>query len=267
MKKMMIIICILFINLQISYSYELTEVDKNIIEKINTKLENKTTIYKNNLSNKLLELIKNWNYSERIKLIINEVVENISQINTDNPNINKNEDEVESTINEENNYIDIVKDNWLNWNNKVRTELGLEKYSTNNILENSALVWSDSAKEKWEISHKRNTWDSFYDYEKITNWLGENSVVCENISWITHTENIRWWGYTCTDWECSDELSIATKRAFDSYMAEKWTDSDAHYRSLVQKYFTQIWLGISIDQTSENYYEYYLTIHYCTELE
>jgi hypothetical protein len=49
-------------------------------------------------------------------------------------------------------------------------------------------------------------------------------------------------------------------------MDEKWTDNDDHYRSLTNKYFNNIWIWISIDDKKNNYYEYYLTIHYCTNL-
>jgi hypothetical protein len=144
--------------------------------------------------------------------------------------------------------------------------LWLENYWYDITLESSADIWSEQANIKWEITHKRNDWDSFYNYTNINSWLGDNWVVCENISWITHTENIWWWGYNCTDWECSDELSEAVQRAFKHYMDEKWTDNDAHYRSLTNKYFNNIWIWISIDDKNNNYYEYYLTIHYCTNL-
>lgn len=281
MKKILIILIFIFhFNTTLSYSnYSLTSNDTRIIDsfvsKININIINKWDDYKTTISNKLLQIIQSDKYNSRIVSILEEVhtqinyIEEIQLKDENNPRIERIDNKVlnNNTYKLENIDISIIKNNWLFWNDEVRNNLWLEPYSYNSILETSALIWSKYSKDKWEISHKREIWDSFYNYTKINNWFSNNGIVCENISWITHTENIWWWGYSCTDWECSDELSQATKRAFDSYLAEKWTTNDAHYRSLTQPYFTQVWLWISLDKISDTYFEYYLTIHYCTQLQ
>ena len=268
MRNFWILLVIFIINFPVMYAYELTNNDTKIIEIITEKTDDKTEIFQNNFVDTLELLIKNNDYNNRINTILNEIVKNIqdnlSENNTSDTIINNtlstdSQDQVSINLEQ-------VKNDWLSWNNQVRDDLLLTKYWYNTQLEASATIWSNQANEKWEISHRRNETDSFYDYENINNWFDNNEIVCENIDSITHTENIWWWGYTCTDWECSDELTIAIKRAFDAYMNEKWTDNDAHYRSLTQQHFKNIWLWISIDDQWNNYYEYYLTIHYCTEL-
>lgn len=265
-KKIFLIIILFYNSYQISYWYDITNSDQKVINIFTQILEKKSEEYQNNFSDVLEKYIDSWKYNERIQTILIEI-NNFIHENLEN--INKQDIEIinNNTYKLKNIDIALVKNNWLIWNNQVRDDLWLQQYSYNSQLEKSAVTWSNQANKKWKISHKRNETDWFYNYENINNWFKENDVVCENINGITHTENIWWWGYSCTDWECSEELSEATKRAFDSYMNEKWTENDAHYRSLTQEYFKNIWLWISIDEKWSNYYEYYLTIHYCTNLQ
>jgi hypothetical protein len=175
--------------------------------------------------------------------------------------------DISSNYNLENIEVSDVISNWLSRNNEVRKDIWVDDYTYNYTLESSALSWSKQALEAWEISHQRYEDSYYYDYTEITERFSKEWVVCENIDWITHTENIWWWAYSCSDWECTEELDISVRNAFNTYMAEEWTDSDAHYRSLVQEYFNYIWVWIQIDTISDTYYEYYLTIHYCTNLK
>lgn len=261
MKKIIALFLVLIFSFPFTYSYNLSSVDTDLANRLAIEVQKKDTSEIEYIVENLKIVIKSWSYSPRINAILRIIVDKLDK-NIDN-NI-----EIEETISDTSDNIDysLVKNNWLDWNNEVRKDLWLNPYTANPTLEESALIWSTKAKEKWEISHKRNPWDWFYDYNNINSWFKDQWVFCKNISSITHTENIWWGGYSCTDWECSDELSQATKRWFDAYMAEKWTKSDAHYRSLTQPYFTQIGVGVSIDEVKKNYFEYYLTIHYCTEL-
>lgn len=274
MKKIFISLLFFIFSLHISFAYTLTESDEHLADTVTEKLLKQDASYRELISTKVQELIESWKYNERITAIFDYILIHLL-LAVDLP-IEENTQVIQDTLPEisppekatDNNNIDfdIVKNNWLDWNNQVRDNLWLTAYGFSSTLESSALIWSEQAKAQWEISHKRNPGDSFYDYNIINPWFADNGVVCENVSGITHTENI-WWGqYYCDDGECSDELSSATNRAFDAYMAEKWTDSDAHYRSLTQPYFNEIWLWIAIDEISPNSYDYYLTIHYCTEL-
>jgi len=48
-------------------------------------------------------------------------------------------------------------------------------------------------------------------------------------------------------------------------MWEKNDDYKPHYNSIMNDYFTIMWVWFAIEKKN-NYYEYYLTVHYCTEL-
>ena len=264
--KKIIVLLLIITNLQFSYAYELTQNDEIFINSITSQVLEKPESYQLNFLNKLDTLILNWNYSEKINTVLIKIYNNLNKLHTEE--IIENEvftDEL-NNISEEEYYLDldVVKNNWLGWNNQTREILWLDDYVFHQTLEDSAKVWSNSALEKWEINHERNQWDGFYNYQEITKWFADNWVECENIEWITHTENIWWWAYFCNDWECNEELTEAMYRAYTAYIDEKWTDSDAHYRSLTNQYFRNIWLWITINETQEDYYEYYLTIHYCT---
>jgi hypothetical protein len=49
-------------------------------------------------------------------------------------------------------------------------------------------------------------------------------------------------------------------------MSEKNKTYKPHYNSIVNDYFTEIWVWIDVSEISTWYYRYYLTIHYCTEI-
>lgn len=274
MKKLLVLILVFIANIQSSYSYTLSNSDKILVNEFSKKINLKSTYYKKSFSNKIQSLINSWKYGIKIKIILWKINENIiSSIDAQKKEkelIKDQSIQEKKSINTyelENIDIWIVKDNWLMWNNGVRNKLWLENYSYNSLLEKSAFKRSEQAKEKWNISHKRNIWDSYYDYNKINNWFKENWIDCENISRITHSESIWWWIYNCSDWECSDELSESIRETFDFYMSEKWKANNAHYRALTQKYFTNIWLWISVKNMQNNSYKYFLTVHYCTNLK
>lgn len=160
-----------------------------------------------------------------------------------------------------------VKDYWMGLNNDARSSRGIYKYKYSKTLEQTAFDWSAIQKSREEASHKRDVGDSFYNYKKITSWLWDRGVTCKNISGKTHTENVGWGMYTCTDGNCTDELKQGVKRTFDFFMKEEFQDYQAHYQSIVNQYFTELWFGVDIKETGKNQYEFYLTVHYCTELE
>jgi hypothetical protein len=118
------------------------------------------------------------------------------------------------------------------------------------------------------MSHKRDPNDVYYDYYKITSRFADRLVVCKNINRITNTENIWRWYYDCSDSnDCTEKLISWTKEVFDFYMTEKGKSNQVHYESVVKKEFNKIWLWISIKKSGDNSYEFYITTHYCTELE
>jgi hypothetical protein len=111
MKKILLILIITILSIPFTYSYNLTNIDEKIIENITDKIEKKDISYKNKVIVKIKDLIKSDKYSSRINTILNQIVINIS-------------DELvikEVTVNNLN--LNIVKNNWLYWNNEVRKEL------------------------------------------------------------------------------------------------------------------------------------------------
>ena len=244
-----------------------------IVGKVNLSVQKKWLVYRNLLVNKVSEIIKKKKYSNRLMAVLNEIVYRISKLEVIKmvEEIKKQETiEIKSiktnTYNLENIDVHKVKNTWLSWYNDVRKNIWVDIYSYDQRLESSSLDWSKVSKNRWDISHKRDLSDSYYDYNKITSRFKDRWVICKNIYKTTNTENIWYWIYKCSDWECTDELINAIKTTFDFYMWEKWTANDAHYRSIIHKYFTKIWLWIEIKNNGDWYYKYYLTVHYCTEL-
>jgi len=245
------------------------------VNKMNLTIQNKGLSYRDSLVTKISDILNKKKYSDRLTWILNEIINRIKKIeiieeeskieekNTEKEIVNNT---IIHTYNLENIDILKVKDTWLSWYNDVRKEIWVNPYSYDKKLESSALDWSKTSKNRWEISHKRNSWDVYYDYNKITSWFKDRWVVCKNIYRATHTENIWWWAYSCKDWECTDELISSIRSTFDFYMNEKWTSYDAHYKSIVHRLFTKIWLWIELEDSWNWKYKYYLTVHYCTEL-
>lgn len=266
-------------NIEQNTGYTLNLKDKVLVNKfvykMNKVIQIKWLSYRNALALKISDFIDNWDYSDRLVAILDEIIEQIINIEmiSEQGKTEKNIESVSEGKNiEVHTYylkdIDIskVKNTWIWWYNAVRKEEWVNYYSYDPKLESTALNWSKIAKSRWEISHKRNTWDVYYDYDKITSWFKYRWVVCKNIYRATHTENIWYWSFKCSDGECSDELIASIRSTFDFYMSEKWTSNDAHYRSIIHKYFTKMWLWITIEDRGSWYYKYYLTVHYCTEL-
>ena len=162
--------------------------------------------------------------------------------------------------------VDIIKvrNTWIGWYNDVRNELWLTDYEYDSRLDRTALEWSNTAKEQWFISHKRNPNDSYYDYWKIDAWFQERWIVAKNINRITHTENIGYGTYSCKKSDCTDTLINSIRSTFNFFMSEKGKQYDAHYKSIIKKEFQYIGLWIRIDPKVNRYY---LTVHYITDFK
>ncbi len=174
--------------------------------------------------------------------------------------------EIQETLSEYNIDTQKVLETWLEWQNKVRTDTWLGVYSYAFPLNNSALKWSQISKNKWYIDHKRNSWDAYYDYWKISKWMDTEGASCKKVSGKTFSESIGYGVFTCNDEECSDELIEWIRGTFNFFMSEKGKKYDPHYRAIISPYFSSIGTGIELVKTGKNTYKYYLTTHYCTEL-
>lgn len=267
MKKIFFISIIFFISFFNckSFSYEsdylLNSEDEKLVENIYNKFETyvykKGFSYKEELLFKLDLILKNKSLKDMSRAIIKEIRDKLDSLK-----------EKEINYKKEDNYdLGYIRSTWLWWYNDVRTSMNLEWYSYDNRLDNTAKERSTLSKQRWEISHKRDLDDSYYDYKKITNWFKDRWVVCKNINRITNSENIAWWTYYCFDWECSDELERALKYAFDFYMWEKDLEYKPHYEAIVNPYFTKIWFWLDIDSLWKWEYKFFLTIHYCSEID
>jgi hypothetical protein len=132
-------------------------------------------------------------------------------------------------------------------------------------LNKTSFEWSEISKKRGYIDHRRNSNDSYYNYNKITSWLKERNILCKKVAWITYSESIGRGTFSCNDDECSDETVEALKWTFDFYMSEKWKSSAPHYNAIINSHFQYIWFWLSIEKTG-NKYKYYATTHYCTSL-
>lgn len=249
------------------------------VAKVDKIVQKKWINYKFSLLLKISDILDKKKYSLKITTILEEIIKWIQKIEVRKEEIVEDkviekelEEEVKEINSSENTYnlknIDInrVKTTWLSWYNDVRKDLWRKAYSYNSKLEKTAIEWSKLANSRNEITHKRNSSDSYYDYSKINTWFKDRGVVCKNIYRVTHSENIGWGTFSCSDSDCTDELINWIKSSFDFYMSEKDKDYKAHYLSITNNYFTQIGLWIDIEESWNSRYKYYLTVHYCTEL-
>lgn len=162
------------------------------------------------------------------------------------------------------NKIDInqVRTTWLEWYNDARSAEGKSAFKYNKYLNWSAKKWSQISSDRGEMSHKRPGQTAYYDYNIITQWFADLGITFKNVNRITYTENIGRGTFRCSDSDCTQELIDAIRSTFNYYMAEKNQEYRAHYNSIMNT-FNEIGLGIVID---ENTNQYYLTVHYGTEL-
>lgn len=285
LKKIFITIFLIVFSLQISFAeteiYKLTVKDKILINntsvKINRLIDKKWDIITSRYVIILNKALKKTVKDSRIYQILTKIKTNIISHNIEKY---KQENKIEEPVKNEWNYktkmnfsdfkIDMtrVRTSWLWFYNEVRKAKWRTTYSYENQLNDTAEEWSDTSLARWVMSHKRDTNDSYYNYNKINSWFKDRWIVCKNINKATHSENIWRWYYKCSNSnDCTDKLIEWTKEVFDMYMAEKGKSNQVHYESVVKKEFSKIWMWISIKKSDNNFYEFYITTHFCTELK
>ena len=157
---------------------------------------------------------------------------------------------------------DKVSDAWLSRNNDLRMDLWLNQYKYDSKLNITANKWSEHMSELWTWTHKRENTDWFYNYNSIWKRFADRWLVFDNVNRTTYTENVWVWYVNCKQEECTNEVIKAIKTTRNMYIWEAkygW----AHYRSLINKNFRIIWLGLYINAKNK----YYLTIHYWTKIK
>lgn len=237
--------------------------------------------------NSLKKLVNSYNISQKETLLFDEIFHILHlKVSPADSSVEEEDEQEEEEIPEDNSELPTQNEDnsdssvdsyrinktqaakfWLDLNNDERESRGLYEYTFNDTLNQSAQTWSDYQKSISFATHKRDDNDMYYDYQKITKWLADESVVCKNIDKYTHTENVGWGAYYCDAQDCTAELQNAMTRTFDFYMSEEFDNYQPHFLSIVNEYFTEIWVWVAIKETKPNYFEFYSTIHYCTQVQ
>lgn len=271
MKKIIIIVSILLISFSNTFAsnYQLSSSDKLIVNKLTSKiqkiLDSSSLKTRQTLENKIKEIQNQYKNNKKLYNIFEEI-----KINT---HLISYKDEYINHYKENNINFDVIKSNWLNRHNQVRSNLWETLYTFDERLNNTAYEWSKiQSEEKKIMSHKRDSEDVFYDYKKIEKWFNDRWVKCNVAWWATTSESIWKYWYYCNSNDCTSKLDESLKEIFDIYMSEKWLayPANAHYKWIILPELTKIWIWIRIEQryddTYEDYrsYDYYITTHYCT---
>lgn len=242
--------------------YKLSIKDNVIINNMNQKIVKEIDKYwieyRNNIISNFEKTLKKIKKNTKADIILNELIKKIQKTNLSNISKKHYKD---SNID-----IDTIKKEWLSRHNNARSLLWLKAYSYDSQLSSTAYEWSYEMAKKWLIEHKRNKEDSTYEYLVIEKWFQDRWVNCKIMNRTTTSESIWKYWYYCKDWDCTQEILPSLKEIFDIYMNEKWKSYDLHYRAIVHKNITKMWLWLYIKPTQEkDYYELYVTTHYCTE--
>lgn len=204
-------------------------------------------------------------------------MENISQISAVSPTIEsivsemKPTAEIKTTTTTRNiGNIDMarVEAAWLGWVNDLRAENGLAPYQANPKLSATAQEWAEFSRDRGYTTHGRPGDGCVgeknyvcYNYKVIDQWFKDRGVFATNINRSTHTENVGYGSFKCTDGECTDEAIKAIRKTFDFFHREK-SYNGVHYRTMVNKNFTEMGLGVAVKNGT-----YYLAAHYSTPLK
>lgn len=158
-----------------------------------------------------------------------------------------------------------VRAAWLSWYNEARRNNGLGLFEYDENLHRTALTWSESAKAKGAITHKRSGQTAYYDYKRMVSWFKEQGLTFPSVKGSTFVENIGWDYYSCpaSEDDCTDRLISSIKKTYNFFMSEKGKKYRAHYDSIMNKNYRKIGLGITVDASKKRYY---LTVHYATDV-
>lgn len=275
MKKIFIItLIILCIPFSVSAEYILNSKDISIIKKIETQInkiiQKKGVKYGNKLVGQLNRAKRKSKIESRTHALLNEIT-----INTARSNVlhysDQHYNDFQIDYNQVSNY-------WIQLHNDIRKSYKAQTLHNDNKLNATAFEWSNMMNNKWVMDHMRNPDDGWYNYPIIEQWFQDRWVKCNASNGVTSSESIGTYWFYCAEWQnCTEKLKSSLKEIFDVYMAEKWLPYpwDSHYRSIIHPSFSKIWLWIyfedaPIDKNGwwwKDYYNYYVSTHYCTTLK
>jgi len=159
--------------------------------------------------------------------------------------------------------MDEIRQAWLDWTNAERAKEGLTPYTINPQLNRTATTWSEKAKHRGYLDHKRDGQTLYYDYTMIQSWFKDQGLEFETISSRQFVENITWGPYTCTSSDCTQTTIDNLKTwGFTYFMSEKGSNYAPHYDSIMSPIYTEIGMGMAVDPGNK----YYFTIHYDTRI-
>jgi len=157
-----------------------------------------------------------------------------------------------------------VRDVWLSLHNAERTPLWLTPFTYSSALEWTASTWSQHLADIRTTTHRRKNTDSYYSYESIKTWFGNQWIVFANAGQNGQplfTENIGWNLYSCKKTDCTDDFILAIKKSRTLFMKEKGKSYKPHYNAIVGN-FSSIGLGVALVGN-----KYYLVTHYTQDLK
>lgn len=270
MKKFLLgICCVSFALVGISHAVSIewftTAIDKQTEKKGNTQnqikfLESLQTLltsssFKNSPYSQIFEELANYSY-EKIQKIKNQTSSNATSSRETKKSDGSN------YINIDNVDIQKVKDTVLGRHNDERRSRGVTPYSYHSDLEKSATTWANllNTEARTSNTHTRKSWDWYYNYNSITAWFNELEIFFPNAGGgkAAFSESVGRGYYKCSSSDCTDALIKQLKTTRDFFMSEKGSNW-SHYRAITMSHFTQMGIGISIDEARKRYY---LVLHY-----
>lgn len=155
--------------------------------------------------------------------------------------------------------LSVVQTTWLSWYNAERAKVGAAPLSIHPSLNKTAQAWSETAKQRGYIDHKRGT-NTYYDYNRIKSWFGQQGVTFTG-GGTTFGESIGWNVYSCAGNDCTGTLTSAIRSTFNFFAGEKGKAYRPHYDMMVNRAYKYIGVGVAVDPKTR---KYYLTAHLAT---
>lgn len=158
-----------------------------------------------------------------------------------------------------------IRQKWIEKHNNLRSEMWLDALQNNDKLNKTAQIRANylaSNTIPTGSTHKRSSTDTYYDYDKILQWFGDQGVFFTETTSNAFSENIGYWYYrACNLSDCTTKLLSETRSTRDFFVGEAKSNGP-HYRAIVQPLFTQIGIGVA---RNDNTKRYYLVVHYGVE--
>lgn len=163
-------------------------------------------------------------------------------------------------------YIDIetVQLAWQSWVNDLRVDRNLKAISFDDRLHRTWAERAETIRNKQSADHRRFSNSAYYNYWELVDRFDQRGIVFENVSRTTFTENIWVATFSCGWWNCTDSAIDSLKHVFTYFRNEEWKEYDAHWRTMIQPFFSIMWIWISVDEDNN---KIYIAIHYWTSIE